>query len=93
MKAIIVGIGKNNEIGANNDMAWGHDLPDDLAHFKSLSMGKTLIVGRNTFQNDFRGKPLKGRETIVVTSQDFDTNGEIMLEAWSRHTNWHLMTL
>ena len=50
MKAIIVGIGKNNEIGANNDMAWGHDLPDDLAHFKALSMEKHLLLGAIHFK-------------------------------------------
>jgi dihydrofolate reductase len=77
MKAIIVGIGKNNEIGANHDMAWGRALPDDLKHFKQLSMGKSIIVGRSTFEHDFRGKPLKDRETIVVTSQHIETHGAV----------------
>ncbi len=88
MKAIIVGIGKNGEIGANNDMAWGRALPDDLKHFKELSMGKSIIVGRSTFEHDFRGKPLKDRETIVVTSRDIETNGAMtassLEEAYSR---------
>lgn len=67
MKAIVVGIDKNGAIGANHDMPWGRSVPDDLANFKKLTTGGSIIIGHNTFVHDFRGKPLKDRENIVVT--------------------------
>jgi dihydrofolate reductase len=66
MKAIVVAIGMNNEIGMANDMPWGRSLPADLAHFKKTTIGGSIIMGRKTFES-IGNKPLKDRENIVVS--------------------------
>lgn len=63
MLTLIVAIGENNEIGNNGRMPW--HLPSDLKHFKSLTLGKPVIMGRRTFEAI--GKPLPERRNIVVT--------------------------
>jgi dihydrofolate reductase len=63
MISIIVAEGLNHAIGKNNQLLW--HLPADLQHFKKTTLGKTLIMGRATF--DSIGKALPGRKTIVVT--------------------------
>ncbi len=52
-------------IGHENSMPWR--LSTDLARFKKITMGGALIMGRKTF--DSIGRPLPGRETIVITRQ------------------------
>lgn len=54
---------RNRLIGNNNQLPW--HLPADFAHFKSVTMGKPVIMGRKTYQSI--GKPLPGRENIVLT--------------------------
>ena len=63
--ALIVALAKNHTIGCNNQLPW--HLPEDLAHFKSVTMGKPIIMGRKTF--DSIGRPLPGRINIVITRQ------------------------
>ena len=65
MKAIVVAMDKNNGIGAENDLLWLRDLPADLAHFKKLTTGGSVIMGSNTFKSI--GRPLTDRENIVVS--------------------------
>lgn len=65
MKAIVVAIDKNMGIGADNDLLWQRDLPADLAHFKKLTTGGSIIMGRKTFESI--GRPLPERENIVVS--------------------------
>ena len=62
---LIAALGNNNVIGNENSLMW--HMPADLKHFKNLTMGHTLIMGRKTFES--MGAPLKGRETIVVTGK------------------------
>lgn len=62
-KAIIAAMGRNHVIGNNGDIPW--HLPADLKYFKAMTMGKPVIMGRKTF--DSIGKPLPGRDIIVVT--------------------------
>lgn len=62
--SMIVAKGKNNEIGGNNDLLW--HLPSDLKFFKATTMGKSIIMGRKTFQS--LPKALPGRKNIVLTS-------------------------
>ena len=70
--SLIAAVANNNVIGSDNKLIW--HMPADLKHFKSTTMGHTLIMGRKTFESI--GKPLKGRKTIVVTRQeDFDAKG------------------
>jgi len=61
--AIIVAAAKNRVIGFNNAMPWY--LPEELAHFKRTTLGKPLIMGRNTFESI--GRPLPGRTNIVIS--------------------------
>ena len=59
----VAAVARNGVIGAGNDLPWR--ISSDLKHFKALTMGKPLILGRRTFQSLRR--PLPGREIIVLT--------------------------
>lgn len=61
--AIIVAAAKNGVIGSNNQLPW--HLPQDLKYFKSVTLGKPVIMGRKTYESI--GRPLPGRTNIVVT--------------------------
>lgn len=61
--SLIVALASNGVIGRNNQLPWR--LSADLKHFKALTMGKALIMGRRTFESI--GRPLPGRTNIVVT--------------------------
>ena len=61
--SLIVAMAQNRTIGVNNTLPWR--CPEDLKHFKALTMGHHMIMGRKTF--DSIGKPLPGRTTVVVT--------------------------
>ena len=63
MFSIIVAIGNNNEIGKNNKLLW--HIPEDLKKFKEITQGKTVIMGRNTYESI--GKPLPDRHNIVLS--------------------------
>jgi dihydrofolate reductase len=71
---IIVAVATNGVIGrANGEMPW--HVKEDFQHFKKTTMGSPIIMGRKSFES--LGKPLKGRENIVVTrnanlNYDFD---------------------
>ncbi len=60
---LVAALGANRAIGVDGGMPW--HLPEDLAHFKALTMGGTLVMGRRTW--DSIGRALPGRTTIVVT--------------------------
>jgi len=57
-------MGRNNEIGLANKLLW--NIPEDMKHFKSYTMGKVVIMGSNTLASI--GKTLPGRKCIVLTS-------------------------
>ena len=61
--AMIAAVAENNAIGMNNKLPWY--LPGDLRYFKAVTMGKPIIMGRNTFES--LKKPLPGRTNIVIT--------------------------
>ncbi len=63
MITIVVAMGKNREIGANNQLLW--HLPKDLKHFKELTTGHPVIMGRKTYESI--GKPLPNRTNIVIS--------------------------
>ncbi len=70
--ALVVAVAENGVIGKNNSLPWR--LPKDLAYFKQTTMGHPIIMGRLTF--DSIGRPLPGRENIVVTRQhDWQSEG------------------
>ena len=61
--SIIAALAENKVIGVKGGLPWY--LPADLAHFKKLTMGKPVIVGRTTYQTI--GRPLPGRRMIILT--------------------------
>ncbi|PIE42578.1 MAG: type 3 dihydrofolate reductase [Gammaproteobacteria bacterium] len=63
--AIIVAQAKNRVIGVKNKLPW--HLPEDLRYFKQVTMGRPIIMGRNTYESI--GRPLPGRTNIVITRQ------------------------
>lgn len=66
---------RNGVIGQNNQMPW--HLPEDLAHFKRVTLGQPVIMGRKTWDSlPARFRPLPGRVNIVVTRQaDWQAQG------------------
>jgi len=62
MLSLIVAVAKNNVIGKDNTLIW--HLPDDLKHFKQITSGKTIIMGRKTFES--LGRILPKRKHIVL---------------------------
>lgn len=66
MITIVVAMGKNREIGANNQLLW--HLPKDLKHFKELTSGHPVIMGRKTYESI--GKPLPNRTNIVISRKN-----------------------
>ncbi|WP_181304148.1 dihydrofolate reductase [Rufibacter sp. XAAS-G3-1] len=65
MIALVVAIAENRVIGKDNQLIW--HLPKDLQHFKKLTLGHPVVMGRKTFEAI--GKPLPGRTSIIVTHQ------------------------
>ncbi len=73
-KAIIVAYDTNRAIGRGGDLPWGRSLPADLAHFKRLTRGGNVIMGRKTFESIGR-RPLPERENIVISSRPTGVKG------------------
>ena len=69
--SIVVAIAENHAIGKDNKLLWY--LPNDLKHFKTITSGHTVIMGRKTY--DSVGKPLPNRRNIVVTRRHIDIHG------------------
>ena len=70
--AMVAARARNGVIGLDNRLPW--HLPEDLAHFKRVTLGKPVIMGRKTFESI--GRPLPGRTNIVVTSNpDWQADG------------------
>lgn len=68
--ALVVAVAENGVIGEGGDIPWAH--PEDLAHFKQLTIGHPVIMGRRTFESirDRLGGPLPGRLNIVLSRGD-----------------------
>jgi dihydrofolate reductase len=66
--ALIAAVAKNGVIGRNGALPW--HLSDDLKHFKALTTGKRIVMGRRTWESF--PKPLPNREHVVVTSRELN---------------------
>jgi len=67
--SLICAMDENMVIGRNNSLPW--HLPEDLKYFKRTTMGKSIIMGRKTYESI--GRPLPGRTNIIVTrSRDYE---------------------
>jgi len=60
----LVAVSNNNVIGKNNDLPW--KLKRDLLHFKNYTTGKTIVMGRKTYESI--GRPLPNRRNIIISS-------------------------
>ena len=68
--SIIVAMSKNRVIGKDNKMPW--HLSNDLKNFKKITVGKTIVMGRLTY--DSIGKPLPERKNIILSRNLIDSN-------------------
>ncbi|MFP3390043.1 dihydrofolate reductase [Brevibacillus sp. SIMBA_040] len=85
MISLIVAYAKGQVIGKDGDMPW--HLPADLKNVKELTTGKTIVMGRKTFESI--GKPLPNRRNVVLTrSRDFHPDGVDVV-----HTKEEVMAL
>lgn len=67
----VVAVAQNGVIGRAGGLPW--HLPADLGHFKAMTMGRPVLMGRRTF--DSIGKPLPGRRNLVLTRRPLDVPG------------------
>ena len=74
---LIAAIGKNRELGYNNDLIW--HFKEDMKFFKENTMGKPIIMGRKTLESLPRLLP--GRKHIVLTHQDINISGVIIVHS------------
>jgi len=75
---MIVAMAENRAIGKNNELLW--HLPKDFQHFKSVTMGKPILMGRKTYESI--GRPLPGRKNIVITRDaDFAAEGVVVVHS------------
>ncbi|MBL0343496.1 MAG: dihydrofolate reductase [Bacteroidetes bacterium] len=82
--SLIVAFDENNLIGNNNALPW--HLPADLKHFKNITFGHHMIMGRKTY--DSIGKPLPGRVSIIITRQvNFSIEGCLVVNTLEEALN------
>lgn len=72
--SIIACVGKNNELGKNNDLIW--HLPNDLKFFRQMTLGKTVIMGKRTFQSLSHALP-KRRNIVIQHKKEQLENVEV----------------
>ena len=74
--SLVVAASANNVIGKDNKLLWS--LPNDMRHFKNVTWGMPIVMGRKTFES-FK-KPLPGRKNIVLSNQkDLKIDGAIVV--------------
>lgn len=68
MLSLIAGISQNNCIGQNGQLPW--HIPEDLKHFREVTAGKTVLMGRKTWESlPEKFRPLPNRTNIIITRQ------------------------
>lgn len=68
--SVIAAMDSNRGIGKNGTLPWGSEYPEDLKHFREVTMGHVLIMGRKTAESlPQRAFPLPGRTCVVVSSR------------------------
>jgi dihydrofolate reductase len=70
---LIAAIGKNNELGKENQLIW--HIPEDLTFFKKMTMGKTIVMGRKTFES--LPKMLPGRRHVILSQHGSNFPSEV----------------
>ncbi|MCA0988233.1 dihydrofolate reductase [Alkalihalobacillus algicola] len=77
MISFLLAMDENRLIGKDNDLPW--HLPADLKYFKKMTMNKSIVMGRKTFESI--GKPLPGRESYVITRRDLTIDNVTILHS------------
>lgn len=76
--SLIVAVAKNGVIGVKNTLPW--HLPEDLKHFRALTTGHHIIMGRKTY--DSLGRLLPGRTTVIVTrNRNYQVEGAVVVHS------------
>ncbi len=76
--SVIAALARNRVIGIENRLPWR--LPEDLAHFKALTLNHPVLMGRKTFES--LGRPLPGRTNIVITrNADYKPDGCLVADS------------
>lgn len=74
--SVIAALAKNRVIGIENRLPWR--LPEDLAHFKALTLNHPVLMGRKTFES--LGRPLPNRTNVVITrNADYRPEGAVVV--------------
>jgi dihydrofolate reductase len=90
MVSLIVAQSNNRVIGKSNDLPWY--LPADLRHFREITTGHPVIMGRKTYESIHArlGKPLPDRENIVVTHDEmFVARGCVVVHSLTEALSFH----
>lgn len=88
MLSLIAAVGKNNELGLDNHLIF--NIPGDLKFFRNTTLGKTVVMGRKTYESI--GKPLPKRVNIVVSSTMKETEGIIVFNSFENVLEKYLNT-
>ncbi|MBI2355594.1 MAG: dihydrofolate reductase [Candidatus Doudnabacteria bacterium] len=78
--SFVVAVAKNGVIGSHNDLPFY--IPEDLKHFKKVTDGRTVLMGKKTYDSIIGrlGKPLPNRRNVVITRQtDFQAPHEVLI--------------
>ena len=75
--SLIAAMDENRLIGSENGLPW--HLPADFKHFKEVTMGKPVLMGRKTFESI--GRPLPGRKNIVISRSGFSAEGIVVVDS------------
>jgi dihydrofolate reductase len=76
--SLVVAAANNNAIGKDNKLLW--HLPNDMRHFKNVTWGMPVVMGRKTYES--LGKPLNGRKNIIITRQtDWNVPGTVAVKS------------
>ena len=78
MISLIAAVGKNNELGLDNHLIF--NIPGDLKFFRNTTLGKTVVMGRKTYESI--GKPLPKRINIVVSNSLKETDGVTIINSF-----------
>ena len=82
---LIAAVARNGAIGLDNALPW--HLPEDLKHFKALTLGHPIIMGRRTWES--LGRPLPGRDNLVVSRRaGLQLEGAVVVSDLSQALAW-----
>lgn len=76
---LVAAVAQNGVIGSHNALPWY--IPEDLKHFKQATDGKTVLMGKKTFDSIMNRlkKPLPNRITVIISHQDLKLPDEVLL--------------